>query len=131
VLDHVAVAVTDLERSRRFCRDVLGLTEVERPAYPVPGAWFEVAGGGMVHLSVVEHPVGSPGGPIDSRESHFAIRVADFAATLEALRALGYDEHADGPLHIQVNPYTIAKVAQIYLRDPDGNLVELNAPLET
>lgn len=128
-LDHASVAVTDLDRSRRFYRDVLGLTEVERPAYPVAGAWFQVAGGGMVHLSVVEHPIDNPDGPIDSRERHFALRVDDFAATLESLRALGYDEDAEGALHIQLNPYTIAGVAQIYLRDPDGNLVELNAPV--
>jgi glyoxylase I family protein len=130
VLDHVSVAVTDLERSRRFYRDVLGLTEVERPAYPVPGVWFQLERG-MVHLSVVEHPIENRDGPIDSRESHFALRIDDFAGRLESLRALGYDESAEGALLIQVNPYTVAGVAQIYLRDPDGNLVELNAPLET
>ena len=130
-LDHVGVAVTDLERSRRFYRDVLGLTEVERPPYPVPGAWLAAGGGAIVHLGVVEHPISNPDGPIDSRESHFALRVDDFDATLDRLRSLGYGEGADGPLLLQVNPYTAALVRQIYLRDPDGNLVELNAALET
>src|SRR5262249_48671423 len=109
VLDHVNLAVTDLERSRRFYAEVLGLRELERPPYPLPGAWFEV-GDGMLHLSVVERAPANPDGPIDSREGHFALRVDDFDAKLESLRSRGYAEHADGDLRLQMNPYAAALV---------------------
>jgi catechol 2,3-dioxygenase-like lactoylglutathione lyase family enzyme len=36
-LHHVALPCADLERSRRFYQEVLGLTEIPRPALPVAG----------------------------------------------------------------------------------------------
>jgi glyoxylase I family protein len=38
-LHHLSVSVTELERAKRFYREVLGLREVERPAFDFPGAW--------------------------------------------------------------------------------------------
>ncbi|HJX30081.1 MAG TPA: VOC family protein [Thermoanaerobaculia bacterium] len=42
VLHHVSLPVGDLERSRRFYREVLGLEEIARPPFPFPGAWFRL-----------------------------------------------------------------------------------------
>jgi hypothetical protein len=39
-LHHVTLPVTDPERSRRFYREIVGLREIPRPAFPFPGAWF-------------------------------------------------------------------------------------------
>ncbi len=42
-LDHVALLVKDVERSRRFYGQVLGMEEVPRPSnFTFPGAWFRI-----------------------------------------------------------------------------------------
>ena len=39
-LDHVSLAVRDLERSIAYYRDVLGLHRITRPAFKSSGAWM-------------------------------------------------------------------------------------------
>jgi len=73
-IHHVSLNVTDLERSRRFYREILGLEEIARPPFDFPGAWFGVAGGQQLHLIV--HPGATFRGAkgIDTRDNHFAVR---------------------------------------------------------
>ena len=47
--NHVGQCVTDLERSKRFYGELLGLHEIERPPFGFPGAWFSL-GDGQLHL---------------------------------------------------------------------------------
>jgi len=51
-LHHVALPCADLERSRRFYVEVLGLTEISRPSLPVAGVWFRVGDRQELHLIV-------------------------------------------------------------------------------
>jgi catechol 2,3-dioxygenase-like lactoylglutathione lyase family enzyme len=69
VLAHVALSVTNLERARTFYVDVLGLEEVRRPVFSVPGAWL-TTGAGMIHLALVA----SIPEPRD-KVAHFALQV--------------------------------------------------------
>jgi catechol-2,3-dioxygenase len=39
-IHHVSLGVTDLEISRRFYSQILGLEELTRPPFDFPGAWF-------------------------------------------------------------------------------------------
>jgi len=125
-LHHVTLPVTDLERSRRFYADVLGLLEVERPPFTFPGAWFRL-GAGQLHL--IEREDGTlrrdPG--LDSRDAHFAVRVPSFEAAVESLRAKGYGEDAEDELRMQVSPRPTAGFPQIYILDPDRHVIEINA----
>jgi hypothetical protein len=67
--------------------------------------------------------------PIDSRDIHFAMRVRDFGEALDKLSALGYREEAaaDDPLRMIVNRHATAGFPQIYVMDPDHNVIEINA----
>jgi catechol 2,3-dioxygenase-like lactoylglutathione lyase family enzyme len=127
-LHHVALPCTDLERSRRFYQEVLGLTEIPRPALPVTGAWFRVGGSQELHLVVgdAQATFRSRKG-MDTNDIHFAVRVKDYREALEALEAKGYREdlNPDDPMGIR----TSMRVGypQIYILDPDRNIIEINA----
>ncbi len=69
-LDHVSVIVTDVERSRRFYRDLLGLKEIAKPrTFDFSVLWFDL-GNQHLHLLLKDRP-----DTLSPR--HFALRVAD------------------------------------------------------
>lgn len=127
-LHHISLPVSDLERSRRFYREVLGLEEIERPPFPFPGAWFRL-GDRELHLIAGEGAVPRGAAGADPRQLHFAVRVASFWATLEHLRGRGYREDAEEgePTRVLALPRSVVGYPQLYVLDPDRHLIELNA----
>lgn len=124
-LDHVTLVVKDLEQSRQFYVDGLGMREVPRPAFSFPGAWFQ-AGATLIHL-IGEHPGGSPAGnPLaeefrTTRSNHFAFLVDDVEAAYIRAKELG--------LQIVSPPKSRPDgFVQVFLNDPDGFVVELCSP---
>jgi glyoxylase I family protein len=118
-LHHVSVCVTDLTRARHFYGEVLGLRELARPDLGFPGAWYAVGTTQELHLIV--HPPsktmrGTP--EIDGRDGHFAFRVASYEDTLARLRRYG--------VALIESPRNATPWAQIYVADPDGNVIEFN-----
>ena len=59
-ISHVALSVSDLARARSFYVDAMGLEELRRPDFGVPGAWFRL---GDRQLHVLEVPEVAPVGP--------------------------------------------------------------------
>lgn len=128
-IHHVSLGVTDLERSRRFYSDVLGLEEIARPPFDFPGAWFAAGQAQQVHLIVHPHTTFRTGKSLDTRDGHFAVRVASYLLTVEFLRSKGYREDAadDQLQRMILQPYATAGFPQIYILDPDRNVIEINA----
>jgi catechol 2,3-dioxygenase-like lactoylglutathione lyase family enzyme len=123
-IHHTAVIVTDVERAKRFYGGVLGLQEIPRPDFPFGGAWYAVGANQELHLIVYPEAQATRGSTtIDPRDGHFAMRVASYSAALEHLRRHGI---ACRELPANLTPY-----AQIYVTDPDGNVIELNADRST
>jgi glyoxylase I family protein len=123
-LHHVSVCVTDLTRARHFYGEVLGLRELARPDLGFPGAWYAVGTTQELHLIV--HPPsktmrGTP--EIDGRDGHFAFRVASYEDTLARLRRYG--------VALIESPRNATPWAQIYVADPDGNVIEFNVERPT
>jgi glyoxylase I family protein len=120
-LHHVAVCVTDIARSKQFYGEILGLKEVARPAFPFGGAWYEMGDGRQLHLIVHEHPRTLRGTlAIDLRDGHLALGVADYNRAVAALQAAGVE--------CVPRPDNVTPWRQVYVTDPDGNVIELNAP---
>jgi glyoxylase I family protein len=108
-LDHVAITITDADRSKAFYGGFLGLEEVPRPAsFDFPGAWYKTAG-------MTIHLVGKPAADALSSR-HFCFRVNDLRAALDACKAAG--------LELKPAGQKIPGTGRFFIRDPDGNRIE-------
>jgi catechol 2,3-dioxygenase-like lactoylglutathione lyase family enzyme len=108
-IDHCSVIITDVERSRRFYRDVLGLKEIHKPrTFDFVVVWFEL-GNQQVHLLLKDRP-----DTISPR--HFALRVADAATARVHFREHGVPFEETTP---------IPGADRFFIRDPDGNRIEI------
>ncbi|OLO28090.1 glyoxalase [Alkalihalophilus pseudofirmus] len=118
-IHHVSLTVTNLDQAKDFYSNILGLKEIERPAFDFPGAWYEVANGQQLHLIVLPNSQTiRKDQSLNSREGHFAIRVANYTHTLDWLKL--------HQIEILEKPKSVSGFAQIFCADPDGNLIELN-----
>ena len=127
-IHHVSLGVTDLEHSRRFYSAILGLDEIARPAFNFPGAWFSTGTSQQLHLIVHPHSTFRSGKGLDTRDGHFAVRVASYRRTVDDLRTKGYREDTKDEFQRMVlQPHATAGFPQIYILDPDRNVIEINA----
>jgi catechol 2,3-dioxygenase-like lactoylglutathione lyase family enzyme len=120
--DHVTLICADLEATRRFYVDFLGMTEVQRPAFKFPGLWFQL-GHVQIHATGQSPESGragwaNQGGSVTSRGHHLAFAVDDVAATLETVEL--HEVRIASPLQVRPDGFK-----QLYIYDPDGHLVEL------
>lgn len=136
-LHHVSLPATDLARSAAFYTGVLGLVPIERPPFDFEGAWYRV-GDRTLHLIVPtagEDPTLRRGKGIDSHDAHCAIRVRSFSRAVAYLESQGYRAAAErnaGPTAANPKPMRINRTGragfpQIYILDPDRNVIEINA----
>jgi glyoxylase I family protein len=114
-IHHVSLTVDELDPAVAFYRR-LGLESLPRPDLGIPGAWLG-AGDQQVHLIELAdagpHRVGD----------HVAFGTADVDAAAERLRADGLE--VDGPTDVA------PAGRQAFVKDPSGNMVELQQPFST
>jgi catechol 2,3-dioxygenase-like lactoylglutathione lyase family enzyme len=128
-LDHVVVRSADVARSLRFYCDVLGCRE-ERSSREL-GLFQLRAGASLIDLVDAAGPLGRLGGPPFDPErggrnvDHFAVSLERFdEAALRAHLAAHGVEPGDA-----VQRYGAEGLGpSMYVRDPDGNVVELKGP---
>ena len=113
---HVSLNVNDAEASGRFYTETLGLERIERPDFGFPGHWLALPDGGQVHLIEVDGWVAPEG-------QHVAFRVED----IDGVRGHLIDRGLDVSDAFEVP----GAGRQAFLKDPDGNLIELNEPRPT
>ena len=118
-LGHVVFYVKDLEQSLRFYRDLLGFHEVGRIFNGAAAALTS----GRTHHELLLIQVGEAPGPLEGRRRglyHIGIKVGD---SLDELRAAKRELEGAGIPIDGMSDHTVSQ--GLYLRDPDGNEVEL------
>ena len=100
----------------RFYVDELGLEPLPTPDFGFPVIWL-AAGTCQVHL--FERPGEAPS------HAHFGLEIADFMPVYRRMKELGVlDSAAFGSTVVELPDGGI----QMYVRDPAGNIVELDHP---
>jgi hypothetical protein len=64
---------------------------------------------------------------MDANDIHFALRVTSYRQSLDALKAQGYLENASPEDPMGIRTSTRVGYPQIYVLDPDRNIIEINA----
>ena len=114
--------------SKRFYSEVLELQEIDRPVFPFPGAWYQLGDNQQLHMMVRPEATMRQGKSNDSWDVHFALRVKSYRETLIWLLAKGFRDDApeDDIRKMILKPDSVTGNAQIYILDPDRNVIEFN-----
>jgi glyoxylase I family protein len=59
-IDHITIISSDLDATRKFYVDGLGMEEVARPDFNFPGLWFQ-AGPTQIHVTLESPEAGKAG----------------------------------------------------------------------
>jgi catechol 2,3-dioxygenase-like lactoylglutathione lyase family enzyme len=126
-LNHYLLVAKNLEKTKKFYQDVLGLELADRPDFGFPGYWLKVGDDICVHLASQEpnktrdmfllkkHPKGTTGsGSVD----HIAFLAKDPNEVRSRIQKHKVEMH--------FRSFPDAKLFQIFLKDPDDVTIELN-----
>jgi catechol 2,3-dioxygenase-like lactoylglutathione lyase family enzyme len=126
-IDHVVLRVRDVAAAKRFYCEALGCT-VERESAAL-GLFQLRAGGSLIDLVPVDGPLGRLGGAAPGAEGrnvdHVALNLARFDEA--AIRAQ-LERHGVTPGDVAERYGADGNGPSMYVRDPDGNVVELKGP---
>jgi catechol 2,3-dioxygenase-like lactoylglutathione lyase family enzyme len=115
-LNHVSIHATDMEESLRFYTEVLGMERLPSPNFAQHVEWLRL-GEQQLHLFQREAPA--------PEFHHIALDVDDFEAAYLKAKELGaLEERAFGAAVRELPDGAV----QMYIRDPAGNLVEVDWP---
>lgn len=128
-LDHIVLRTTQLDEMRTFYCDVLGCT-IERETSPELGLTQLRAGIALIDLVSVDSQLGKTGGGAPTKTEnnldHFCLQLEYIEE--EAIRA-----------HLTSHGIEVGKFAQrygaqgngwsVYMKDPEGNTVELRSEI--
>jgi catechol 2,3-dioxygenase-like lactoylglutathione lyase family enzyme len=128
-LNHFLLVAKNLEKTKRFYQEVLGLTLADRPDFGFPGYWLKTAGDICVHLAsqnpnkirdsflLKKHPRGTKGsGSVD----HIAFLAKDAGEVRRRIQKNKVE------MHFRSFPDAQPPLFQIFLKDPDDVTIELN-----
>ena len=124
-LDHLTLICSNLERTTAFYRDVLGLALVTEGVNADDPAtrhfWFSSGGDDGLRLSFIEYPQMAPAVQGTGGVHHLALNV-DSADEVIAWR--DYLHQSSVPT---TETFDRDALRSIYLRDPDGQIIEIAA----
>jgi catechol 2,3-dioxygenase-like lactoylglutathione lyase family enzyme len=111
-INHVSIGARQLGDSIRFYTELFGAEQIDTPNFGYPVQWLRL-GDLQIHLFQRSQPAPA--------YHHFAVEVDDFETVFR--RTL--EVHDRNTMGAHLNELPTGQV-QLYLRDPGGNLVEVN-----
>ena len=117
VLDHFNIRTRNLGATVRFYEDILGLEKGPRPNFAFPGAWMYSDGRAVVHLVDIS-PTDEPQKPDSGVVHHVAFVSQGFRDMKQRLTGKGVE--------FEAREVPGGDLWQIFIRDPNGVLIELN-----
>ncbi len=122
-LNHYTIKVRDLERTRDFYQEIVGLTVGDRPPLNFPGYWLYCGDIPTVHL--IGHRAEDPVIPDDDTAPAPTGRLDHIAFSCDGLRQMRQTLEARG---IKYNERVLPRLnmTQLFYLDPDGISVECN-----
>lgn len=126
-LNHVFVRAQDLEKSKDFYVDVLGMQVIDRPIFPFPGYWLGFDGGIQIHMGRAGIPnegLYYPGTtPKSARDNSGVIDHVAFLATMPEQFIARFESNGIAARAISLPE---SNLYQLFVRDPNGITIELN-----
>lgn len=119
-LNHVGVYVTDLKKSTTFYEQILSLKQIPEPFHDGKHTWFTIGKAGHLHL--IE---GGKKQYERDRNDHLCFSVIDIDAFIANLNK-HHVEYTNWPGTAKEPTVRVDGVKQIYFKDPDGHLIEIN-----
>jgi YD repeat-containing protein len=117
-VNHVSVHADDLDDSTRFYCEIFGMQKLPTPRFAFPVQWLR-AGEQQLHLFQREQATPAP------QFHHIGVNVDDFESAYEIARDLRIHD----PQAFFSDLYELPDGSvQMYIRDPAGNLVEIDWP---
>ena len=126
-LEHYLVLTADLDATRDFYRDALGMTEGPRPPLGFPGYWMYIGTTPVIHIAewrtytahstAKEIPVTAPAHSTGAFD-HVAFNALDFGAVMARL-----ESHGVLPAR---NLVSKSGMRQLFVFDPNGVKLEIN-----
>lgn len=113
-INHVSVNARDLRESVDFYVELLGAETLPTPNFGLPVQWL---GLGRTQLHLFERDLQPPS------HHHFAVTVDDLEPVYRAADRLGAFDRESFNNHLVELP---GDVVQLYVRDPSGNLIEID-----
>jgi catechol 2,3-dioxygenase-like lactoylglutathione lyase family enzyme len=137
-VDHYSIRTLDLEASRRFYTEVIGLKEGPRPPFDFPGYWLysgeppkDLHSGsnyGMVHLMGVAPGLTSYLGDKDAASLKGGTGPLDHVAFAATGRAAMVERCQRHKVDFFERDVPLLGLRQMVIKDPDGVTIELNYP---
>jgi len=115
-LNHLSIGATDVETSVRFYEEMFGMVRIPTYNFGFRTQYLR-CGDQQVHIFSLSDAT--------PRYQHFAMNVDDFMAFYDKAKAAGLIDHQTFGNGVNEMP---DGTVQLYLRDPGGNLVEVDWP---
>lgn len=119
-LDHVSLLVRSLEKSEAFYTGVMGFEPIFNGTHQPNIRWYGIGGVTALHITEADF-----GRTHLEKQTHFAVHVEDFEGFVSGLRDKGVSFY-DWPGNENSVTGRPDGFRQIYVRDPDGYVVEIN-----